>query len=246
MSYFRGVFRSETLQMNVHMACCLPDYEKPCNTLILLHGLSGGCDDWVRFTAIERYAREGGLAVFMPEVQRSWYTDMARGLPYFTFVSEELPKYIAETFRVPTDAERLYVAGLSMGGFGAMKCALTHPERYAGCVALSSRFYLRNKIKGLSDPTAKAEWEAILGASGKVKPQDDVEALAERAAKGKARPRFYLACGTEDALFPETERFQAVLKEHGFPVTYEKWPGIHDWKFWDAGIQKGLACVVRG
>ena len=246
MAYFEGVIRSQVMSMNTHLTFVLPDEGDVKGTLILLHGLSGDCTDWARSSCIDRYARERGLAVFMPEVQRSWYTDMVYGLPYFSFVSQELPAWIAANFRVPTDKAHLYVGGLSMGGYGAMKCALTNPERYAGASCLSSRFYLTNKIAGITDPTDKGEWIAILGDApyGYVPPASDLEGLAAQVKPAEA-PRFYLACGTEDSLYPETVRMHAFLKERGFTVEYGEWSGIHDWKFWDAGIQRGLDSVVR-
>ena len=68
--------------MATHAFVVLPEYPaQPQNTLILLHGLSGACDTWNRRTSIERYAQKHNLAVIMPEVQRSWYTDMVYGLP---------------------------------------------------------------------------------------------------------------------------------------------------------------------
>ena len=244
MAFFEGVMRSQVMSMNTHLNFCLPDEEPAKGSMILLHGLSGDCSDWGRSSCIDRYARERALAVFMPEVQRSWYTDMVYGLPYFTFISEELPRWIAERFCLPTDGEHLYVGGLSMGGYGAMKCALTHPERYAGAVCLSSRFYLDRKVEGLTNPADKGEWMAILGESGKIPPEGDLERLAAQVDP-KAAPRMYIACGTEDGLYPESVRMRDCLRGRGFALEYEEWSGIHDWYFWDAGIKRGLDAVVR-
>ena len=71
-----GVFTSGALNMSTHLHIILPEPDKMRGTLLLLHGLKGGSEDWQRKTSIERYAAEYGLAVFMPEVQRSWYIDM--------------------------------------------------------------------------------------------------------------------------------------------------------------------------
>src|SRR5699024_3640270 len=99
--------------------------------LFLLHGLIDDCTIWERRTSIERYATEKGIAVVMPEVRRSFYADEAVGEQYWTFVAQELPQLIARTFRVPTARADTFVAGLSMGGFGAFKLALHPPERSA-------------------------------------------------------------------------------------------------------------------
>ena len=245
MSYFRGDFKSQTLRMRTHMAVILPEEGAPRGTLILLHGLKGGSDDWVRYTAIERYVQPYGLAVFMPEVQRSWYMDMERGLPYFTYITEELPAFLARTFRVPVDGEHLYIGGLSMGGYGAMKCALTRPERYAGCISLSARFYLENKRALIRDKAQDwSEWQALVGQDVCIGPENDLEHLAQQAAACPRKMPMYMACGTEDPAHDETTRLHAVLVRCGFPAVCEDWPGIHSWDFWDEGIRRGLKSAV--
>ena len=239
-----GVFTSGALNMSTHLHIILPAPDKVRGTLLLLHGLSSGCEAWSRKTSIERYATEYGLAVFMPEVQRSWYIDMKYGLPYFTYVSEELPAWIASQFHVPTDPEHLYVAVLSMGGFGAMKLALTYPDRFAGCMSLSPRLYLRDRLEQKANiEQDRREWRAILGEDLIVGPENDLELLADAAAKGPV-PRIYLACGTEDSLYPESVRMRDHLRSLGLNITYEEWSGTHSWVFWDKAIQRGLEAVV--
>ena len=202
MACLSWTFHSPSLRMATHAFVVLPEYPaQPQNTLILLHGLSGACDTWNRRTSIERYAQKHNLAVIMPEVQRSWYTDMVYDLQYFTFITDELPRLAANTLRVPVDPAHLSVGGLSMGGYGALKCALTYPERYAGCISLSARCSVQNKLKLIeNDPGQIREWQAILGEDLTVKPENDLYALLARIQKPAASPRFYVACGTEDFL----------------------------------------------
>lgn len=106
--------------------------------LYLLHGLSDDASAWTRFTSIERYAAAAGLAVVMPEVGRSMYADAPGGAAYFSYVADELPQLVAGAFRVSTRRADTFVAGLSMGGYGALKLALRRPERYAAAAALSA------------------------------------------------------------------------------------------------------------
>lgn len=239
-------FHSPALRMATHAYVVLPEYpDQPRDTLILLHGLSGACDTWNRRTSIERYAQQHKLAVIMPEVQRSWYTDMVYGLPYFTFITDELPRLAANTLRVPTDPAHLYVGGLSMGGYGALKCALTYPERYAGCIALSARCSVQNKLKLIeNDPGQIREWQAILGEDLIVRPENDLYVLLSRIQSPAASPRFYVACGTEDFLYSESVDMAAALRRTFAQVEYEEWPGVHDWVFWDAAIPRGLNSVL--
>ena len=105
-------------------------------TLYLLHGLSDDHTVWQRRTSIERYVEGLNLAVVMPAVQRSFYTDMVTGQRYWTFISEEVPAVARHFFPLSEDRDENYVAGLSMGGYGAFKLALAHPERYAAAAIL--------------------------------------------------------------------------------------------------------------
>ncbi len=106
-------------------------------TLYLLHGLSDDDSIWLRRTSIERYVADLGIAVVMPQVHRSFYTDMAEGGRYWTFISEELPTLARSFFPLSHQREDNFVAGLSMGGYGAFKLALRKPEQYAAAASLS-------------------------------------------------------------------------------------------------------------
>ena len=105
--------------------------------LYLLHGLSDDDTIWLRRTSIERYAAPLGLAVVMPQVARSFYTDEAHGNRYWTFLSEELPQLARSFFHLSDRREDTFVAGLSMGGYGALKWALHRPGRFAAAASLS-------------------------------------------------------------------------------------------------------------
>ena len=121
MAFLHCEIASESLRMATAVDVILPDKGdlSEVKTLYLLHGLTDDCTGWTRYTAVERYARERGLAVVLPEVQRSFYTDMAYGLPYFTYVSEELPAVCRRMFGLGAAREQNYIFGLSMGGYGA-------------------------------------------------------------------------------------------------------------------------------
>lgn len=204
--------------------------------LYLLHGLSDDCTVWERRTAIERYATESGIAVVMPEVRRSFYADEVHGEKYWTWVSEELPAILARTLRISTAREDTFVAGLSMGGFGALKLALHHPERFAAAATLS----------GAIDPTTMdLDWagtlrERVWGDAEIAGGPDDLVGLLA-SADPAALPALFLDCGTEDQLIVQNERFLAEAARHGVEVTSRLRPGAHTWDFWDQGIQDVLA-----
>ena len=144
MAFTEFHYYSETLEIDVSVNVILPETRimaqqegKPLPTLYLLHGLSDDHTHWVRQTRLEFYARKYRLAIIMPCVNRSFYTDMKRGAKYFTFVSEELPRVMEMYFPLSSRREDRFAAGLSMGGYGATKLGLRLPERYAAIASLS-------------------------------------------------------------------------------------------------------------
>jgi putative tributyrin esterase len=201
--------------------------------LYLLHGLSDDHTAWTRYTSVGRYAEAAGLAVVMPAVHRSFYADEAHGHRYWEFVSEELPAIVHSFFRVSDRPEDTFVAGLSMGGYGAVRLALTHPERYAAAASLSGGLDLRTV---LLKPERAELLERVFG--GSVDDDQDVFTLVEHAT---GVPRLYLGCGTEDALLAGTERFAAAATAAGVDVTLDLRPGLHEWGLWDAMIQDVIA-----
>src|SRR5215218_5562201 len=149
MAHLRCDFFSEALSLSTTMTVILPQEtstqigmtgrhrRSQPPVLYLLHGLSDDDSVWLRRTSIERYVAPLGLAVVMPQVHRSFYADQAAGGRYWTFLSEELPALVATFFRVSGRREDTFVAGLSMGGYGAMKWALRQPGRFAKAASLS-------------------------------------------------------------------------------------------------------------
>lgn len=183
MAFLHCEIASESLRMATAVDVILPDKGdlSEVKTLYLLHGLTDDCTGWTRYTAVERYARERGLAVVLPEVQRSFYTDMAYGLPYFTYVSEDLPAVCRRMFGLGAAREQNYIFGLSMGGYGAMKCALTYPDRYAGAASFSGVCDLRRTVERRSISLHESEIAAIFAEEKAVPPKDDLFVLAEPA-----------------------------------------------------------------
>ena len=210
--------------------------ERGVPVLYLLHGLSDDCTIWERRTSIERYATEHGIAVVMPEVRRSFYSDEVAGEKYWTWISEELPAQLARTFLVSTAREDTFVAGLSMGGFGAFKLALNQPERFAAAASLSGALDPASLSLELSTGhLAERVWE-----QGPAGTADDLTRLLT-VADPTSLPPLWLDCGTEDGLLPQNEAFIEAAERHGVDLTSRLRPGDHTWEFWDEGIQDVLA-----
>ncbi|MGB8170617.1 MAG: alpha/beta hydrolase family protein [Chthoniobacteraceae bacterium] len=220
-------------------------------TLYLLHGLSDDHTIWMRRTSIERYAAARGIAVVMPAVARSYYQDMASGPKYWTFLSEELPAVCQQWFPLSSAREDTFAAGLSMGGYGALRLGLAHPEKFAAVASLSGALDLQQRLKELQRselPLDRQEWTGIFGEpAGAGEASADLFQLADKVAGAKTRPKVYLCCGTEDYLLGDSRAFHHHLDRHGIAHTYEESSGTHEWGYWDRQIQQILAWLpLRG
>ncbi|MGE9293441.1 MAG: alpha/beta hydrolase [Puniceicoccales bacterium] len=217
----------------------------PHPTLWLLHGRSDDHTIWMRRTSIERYASELGLAVIMPNVHLSWYQDMAYGPRYFTYLSEELPRLCREFFHLSDRREDNFIAGLSMGGYGAFLHALRNPQNYVAAASLSGALDLPSRIAAsrTDGSTVPADMRAAFTDPDAITGTDaDLLAIIRQAKeKDTDLPALYACCGTEDFLYADNQRFRQHASDLGLPLTYEEGPGTHDWGFWDQWIQRVLA-----
>lgn len=250
-------FFSEVLTMRSTMYVLLPQRtladtksrrSPKYRTLYLLHGHSDDHTAWQRWTSIERYAEAYNLAVVMPAANLSFYTDMVHGKDYSKFIGEEVPAVARELFSLSDKREDNFIAGLSMGGYGAFKLALTNPERYAAAASLSGAMDIRELVKAHNDPMNKIwlqEMRSIFGDLSKVSgSRHDLFALAKKVSKLSVKPRLHQCCGTEDFLYADNVRFRDAVSKLPLDLTYEEGPGEHNWIFWDAMIQRVLAWML--
>lgn len=207
--------------------------------VVLLHGVQDDGTGWLRYTSAERYARFKNVALVIPDAGNSFYANMDAGPQIFTFISEALPAQCQRIFGLSPRKEHNYIFGLSMGGYGALKCALTYPERYAGCAAFSAA--LRpEELMGENAPLSPGEYRAIFGpgiAGGTIPQSCDLYALA---AQAKAIPQLLLSCGEADEFYPVNCDFHAFLTQKGIQHTFRPRPGAHDWALWDEELDHAL------
>ncbi len=219
---------------------CYAKRTKPFKTLYLLHGMFGNYTDWCANTRVQRWAEEHNLAVVMPSGDNMYYVNSL--LPfndYGAFVGEELPAIMRAMFPLSDRREDTYIAGLSMGGFGALRNGFKYADTF-GCVAA-----LSSAITVL-DPTFHpiAGDKAVFGdleAAAQTDKNYQVcyEQLKQRVTAGEATmPRVYLACGTDDEFISSTRALRDQLVADGVALTYDEQPGGHEWDFWDAQIKK--------
>jgi S-formylglutathione hydrolase FrmB len=203
-------------------------------TLLLLHGLSDNSTIWARRTSIDRYATEKGIAVIMPSGDRSFYTNMRYGDRYADFIGQEVLKVAREYLPLSEKREDTFVAGNSMGGYGAMKMALKFPETFFAAAGLSSVADVKNFMKEYTPDLGKVIFGEEVPAS------EDLFALTMANEKNPLRPRLYMIEGLGDFMLEDNRRLQAHIKALDYDFAYEEYEGVHDWAFWDTYIQKVL------
>ena len=253
MALIQCKFYSEVLKLSTSMTVILPQQTRSQigmegrsgeggdkhQTLYLLHGYTDDDSIWTRRTSIERYVAPLGLAVVMPNVHKSFYTDMKHGDKYWTFLTEELPMLARSFFPLSAKREDNFVAGLSMGGYGAFKWALRCPEQISAAASLSGALDMAAHIY-------HSLWSHLNFSHdlwrGDIKgTPEDLLWLVEQSGRMKEKPALYQCCGTEDFLYEDNQAFRRKCEEFGYDaLTYEEGPGEHVWEYWDAHIQDVL------
>ena len=230
-----------------------PYYKRPAKTIILLHGYSGDCTDWLYNSAAADFSFKYNLNVVMPSGGLDFYLDkIATGHQYCKFIGEDLVNYLRDTFHIAMKKEDTFIGGLSMGGFGALHTGLTYPQNFGGIMALSSALI----IYGLKDfkPNMKdnvmANYEYYVNAFGDLnkaeKSDHNPEVLFKKnKKKGIKNPKIYQACGSEDFLLEPNHKFRDFLKKEKADFIYSEGPGIHDWNFWTPHAYEGIEYLLK-
>lgn len=220
---------------------------KPYKTLYLLHGVLGNYTDWVSGTNIARWAEEKDLAVVMPSGDNMFYVDQSKANNnYGEFIGGELVELTRKMFPLSNKREDTFIAGLSMGGYGAIRNGLKYHNTFGYIAGLSSAINLE-AMKDRTDEVplffeGRSFTESCFGDLSKLLEGDlNPQWLAKKLSEEKADiPKIYLACGSSDKLLNDTIQFRDFLKQLGIEVTYEEGPGGHEWDFWNLYIKKVL------
>lgn len=226
---------------------------KKYKVLWLLHGTSGDHMDWVRRTNIELYVEGLELAVVMPSALNSNYSnwkDFMLGYNMYDYLTEELMPLVYGWLPVSERREDNFIAGLSMGGRGAVKYAVNHPEKFAAAAVLSATpMDLKAMSHGnpclmldLDDARVRTTLLNAGGLDAFVHSEENVwEIINQKAGTGQL-PRLFFACGEDDAvIYGLFQSFREHAREIGLDAEFFSGPGYrHEWPFWDLGIQKAL------
>ncbi len=218
----------------------------------LLHGLSGHYDNWTAKTKLAEYALKYQYIIVTPEGNNGWYTDSptAPNDKYESYIVQELISEIDGKFRTLANRENRVIAGLSMGGYGALKFGLKYPDKFVLAGSFSGALGAAGwTLKGLDENNIRSG--ALLDSIKTAFGADDSPTRAENdifkmiremtPEKAKTLPLFYVDCGTEDFLVIRTNReFGNLLFEKKIPHEFRLLPGAHDWRFWDTSVNEFL------
>lgn len=220
------------------------DEGKPFKTLYLLHGILNNHTTYLTRSRIQELAEERNLAVIMPAGEYSFYVDNPNGCNFGQFIGEELIEETRKMFNLSKRREDTFIAGLSMGGYGALRNGLKYNEVFSKIGAMSSAAIIEDIIKttdhSIIPPKDNSFYESIFGDLDKLKGSDkDLEALALNLKKeGKNIPKIFMSCGTEDFLLENNRKYAKFLEEHDIEFIYKESKGSHEWAFWNEYLEK--------
>ncbi|MCI7677723.1 MAG: esterase family protein [Streptococcus orisratti] len=249
MAFFKIEYNSKVLGMERQVNVIYPDAseltaaevdDNDIPVLYLLHGMGGNENSWQKRTNIERLLRHTNLIVVMPSTDLGWYTNTASGLPYYDAIAIELPRVLKRFFPNMTNKrEKTFIAGLSMGGYGAYKIALStdqfsYAASFSGALAMGMDGQDPAAVVGES----VAYWQGVFGDLSKnVARQHALSTLAESSDK---KTKFYAWCGYEDFLYQANEFAIKELKALGLDITYCNDRGKHEWYYWNQQLESLL------
>ena len=230
------------------------DFQGPFPVFYLLHGLSDDYTVWTRRTHIELYAQNYPLIVVMPDGGRGFYTDALEGYAYDSAITRDLIPLIDRTFHTSARRESRVIGGLSMGGYGALRLALSHPDLFCGAVSHSGALGAGSRhSEPANQPSAQfqklfqdnplGEFRRLFGENPAGGP-NDLQALAN-AVDRDLIPSLRFDCGTEDPLLAENQAFHWYLQSLDIPHEYAEFPGAHQWEYWDLHVQDAIAFHAR-
>ena len=215
--------------------------------IYLLHGLTGHFDNWADKTSLKEYASWRQYIIVMPEGNNGWYTDSASAAndKYESYIIQELIPEIDKNYRTLADRDHRSIAGLSMGGYGAIKFGLKYPAMFSVVGSFSGALGATSFNEKNAGSIGKSI-DAIFGAddSETRKANDIFKMIRETTPeKIKTLPYIYLDCGTEDFLYQSNRDFADLLQKQKVPHEYRELPGGHNWVFWNSQVAEFLKVV---
>ena len=233
-------FRSSALGRDTTYRVILPASVPPGSKLAvvyLLHGGNGNFRDWSNYTDVARFA-ERDLLLVMPDADDSWYTNSVERPRdrYEDYITQDLVADVESRFPAAPGRANRAIAGNSMGGFGAVKLALRHPDLYAFAGGLSSALDVPGRPFSVARIRKYLHYRSIFGPwKSATRRENDPFALASSADPAKI-PYFFLTCGEQEGLLSTNRSFAEILERRHFAYEFHVVPGGHDWPQWNARL----------
>ena len=248
-------FRSKLINTTLPYSVALPeDYNTSTTTrypvLYLLHGLTGHYNDWFSRTNVADYAAQYRIIVVTPEGNDSWYIDSVTvpSEKYESYILNELIPDVQQRFRTIEARYGRAIAGLSMGGYGAVKFGVKSPATFAFVGSMSGAFGItRVGEEGIQWDALKKSLKLFGAIGSDTRKENDVFELIKQmlASRISSLPFIYFDCGTEDSLSADNRELAALLVEKKIPHEYRELPGDHSWGYWDRQVQEVLKIAIR-
>lgn len=229
MALVKIQFSSKLLENQTTVRLLLPDRKivKPLPVIWWLHGLGDNGNTWLRKTRIELFAEKYNIAIIFPDMQRSFYLNIQDGLPFYTYLTDELYHYLYSVFPFSTDPNKNFLVGNSMGGFGAYKWSFTDPHKFSYIATMSP-------VTNLSVlPKIMPDYQII---ESKKTPSLYNLALSNKNILSMAN--WLNLIGDSDPLLNDDQKFVNRIKKLGINLNMQISSGKHDWTFWDKQIEK--------
>lgn len=242
-------FQSKLVGASLPYNVILPtDYDTSKTTrypvLYLLHGLTGHYSDWAARSNVADYARPYRIIIITPEGNDSWYIDK-----YESYILEELIPDVQQRYRTIEARYGRAIAGLSMGGYGAIKFGLKSPATFVFAASMSGAF----GVTRFTEKDVSQVWHASLKLFGplgsETRKANDLFHIIESfpAARVAAFPYFYFDCGTEDEplIFNYNRDLARLMFDKKIPHEFRQLPGDHSWAYWDRQISHILEIAAQ-
>jgi putative tributyrin esterase len=206
--------------------------------LYLLHGLDGSWQDWLSRTNLLAYTAHLPAIVVLPDAGNSWYVNSATDTTqrFEHYIGTDVVAYVDAHFRTLPYPQARYIAGLSMGGYGALLLATKAPGRFSFAASLSGAF---TPIRDWDHPSVMAAFGPVGSAA-----RDSADfARILKTADPRGLPYYWLGCGTSDPLIGGSREIAAILSERKLPYEYHETAGAHEWAYWDRSLPAVLQQV---
>ncbi|MBQ8604643.1 MAG: hypothetical protein IJ410_07355 [Oscillospiraceae bacterium] len=265
MAFISSSVYSHRLRQEISIDLYLPnDYTagrtvtQPQGIIYFLHGLGRSQQYFKELSATSRYCRDNQLAVVYINAPQSFYVDMAHGMRYFTYITEELPQLLKSLYGLEFPREKIFLAGLSMGGYGTWKIGLSRPDMFGAIAPMSApcnmklvgKLLVQRKAAGKMNEDYMAFFNAF-GDDMDIKDEDDIYYLLKQLSRlpAEQQPRIRMMCGKQDELISIFKQ-NAALDEYIRTLNladykFWKWDGAHEYSFWDRAILHAIAFFLE-